>query len=35
MVNDSFGKGATVYMHLIGPMGKHLLHEARLYSGGS
>ena len=28
LVNDSFAKGATIYMHLTGPVGKHLLHAA-------
>ena len=33
LVNDIFAKGATVYMHLIGPMGKHLLHAAQMQPG--
>ena len=32
-MNDSFAKGATVYMHLTGPMGKHLLHAAQMQPG--
>lgn len=30
LVKDIFAKGATVYMHLIGPMGKRLLHAAQM-----
>ena len=33
LVNDTFAKGATVYMHLIGPMGKRLLHAAQMQPG--
>ncbi len=33
LVNDSFAKGGTVYMHLTGPMGKHLLHAAQMQPG--
>lgn len=33
LVNDSFEKGATVYMHLTGPRGKYLLHEAQMQPG--
>ena len=33
LVNDIFAKGATVYMHLIGPMGKRLLHAAQMQPG--
>jgi len=32
-VNDSFAKGGIVYMHLTGPMGKHLLHAAQMQPG--
>lgn len=33
LVNNSFEKGATVYMHLTGPRGKYLLHEAQMQPG--
>ena len=33
LVNDIFAKGATVYMHLIGPMGKRLLHATQMQPG--
>ena len=33
LVNDNFAKRATVYMHLIGPRGKYLLHEAQMQPG--
>lgn len=33
MVHDSFSTGSTVYTHLCGPTGKHLLHAAKMQPG--